>query len=311
MHPHLDHALDFIYSHLKAFQAKEIQNAYEVLSDCYRSKGNTRTLTKESSIWAYLAARMPATYAVLFECLEKIPKDFKPNSVLDLGAGPGTGTLAALDLWPDIQAITSVEQHPLMNKFAGQLITKPIDRIQKDIVTFETMQTYDLVILSYVLGELTQEQQLSVLEKALRAARGFLVITTPGTPRDYQNLMTARRFLIERGGHVLAPCPHQNACPLEQTKDWCHFSVRVNRTKSHKMAKQASLTFEDEKFSYLIVGKERAPENFGRLIRKPIRKPGHVLLDVCTSTGVRREIITKKQKDVYRVASKKEWGDTW
>jgi len=311
MHPHLDQALDFIYSHLKAFQAREIQNAYEVLSDCYRNKGNTRNLTKESNIWSYLAARMPSTYAVLSECFGKIPKDFKPNSVLDLGAGPGTGALAALDLWPDIRTITNVEQHPLMNKFAEQLLTKPIDRIQRDIVAFETTQSYDLVILSYVLGELTQEQQLSVLEKALRAARGFLVITTPGTPRDYQDLMTARRFLIERGGHVLTPCPHQNACPLEQTKDWCHFSVRVTRTKSHKMAKQASLTFEDEKFSYLIVGKSKNHKNFERLIRKPIRKPGHVLLDVCTSAGIKREIITKKQKDVYKIASKKEWGDTW
>ena len=315
MQSNLDHALNYINSHGQTFSSKEIQKAHDALSACYRTKGRTKDISEEAMVAAYVLARMPATYAVMNTCLQII-KNLFPESILDLGSGPGTVALAALDLWPELKSVTLVEQHSSMSRFSKGLLNSlkletTFEYLQKDIIDFIPSKEYDVVTLGYVLGELNQEQQLVVLKKAWDAAKEFLIIAMPGTPHDYQTLMFARDFLIQNKGHVIAPCPHNNKCPLQETVDWCHFSVRLSRTQSHKHAKHGVLSYEDEKFSYLIVSKKPATQNFTRILRKPIKRPGHILLDLCTADGLRRETVTKLQKDIYRNASKRTWGDEW
>ena len=312
----LDHALNYVDLYREGFSSKEIQKAHEDLSACYRAKGKTKDIHERAMVAAYVSARMPATYAVMQQCLQVISKDFSPKSLLDLGAGPGTVALAALDLWHELKTATLVEHHPAMNRFSKGFfdsldLQTTFEHLQKDILSFSPTKEYDLVTLGYVLGELDQEQQLSVLTKAWNATKEFLIITMPGTPHDYQILMFARDFLIKNKRHVIAPCPHHNKCPLQETLDWCHFSVRLHRTQSHKHAKQGALSYEDEKFSYLIVNKKEAGQNFARIVRKPIKRPGHILFDLCTPEGLKRKTVTKSQKDIYKDASKKSWGDAW
>jgi ribosomal protein RSM22 (predicted rRNA methylase) len=312
----LDYALNYINSYEKSFSSKEIQKAHEILSTCYRAKGKTQNINEKAMVAAYVSARMPATYAVMNTCIQMIPKNFTPESLLDIGAGPGTTAIAALDLWPELKLATLVEHHPCMNNFSKKLFDSftantTFDHIQKDIQTFSPSRNYDLVTLGYVLGELSQNQQSEILTKAWNATNRFLIITMPGTPDGYQILMFARNFLIEHKATVLAPCPHNQKCPLELTTDWCHFSVRLHRTKAHKHAKHGTLGYEDEKFSYLIMSKKELTQQPARILKKPIKKPGHVLIDLCTVEGINREIIPKSQKEIYKNSLKKNWGDKW
>eukprot|EP01037_Dinobryon_pediforme_P013246 gene13246-13354_t len=134
--------------------------------------GRTQDINEEAMIAAYVSARMPATYAAMDMCFQMIKNVF-PTSILDLGAGPGTATLAALNLWPKLKIAILVEHHAAMSRFSKE---------------------YDLVTLGYVLGELNQEQQLAALKKAWDATKEFLVITMPGTPHDYQTLMRVKNL---------------------------------------------------------------------------------------------------------------------
>lgn len=316
MPSNLTHALAYLENHKQTFSGKVVQKAHETLSACYRAKGKTQDINDEAMVAAYVSARMPATYAVMDTCFQALSSQFYPSSLLDLGAGPGTATLAALDHWPDLKIAALVEHNSSMNHFNKGLLKSlnaeaNFEHFQKDILNFSPSRTYDLVTLGYVLGELNKEQQLNVLETAWKTTENFLVITMPGTPHDYQTLILARDFLIQHKGHVVAPCPHNKKCPLEGTSDWCHFSIRINRTKTHKHTKQGVLGYEDEKFSYLIISKNKTAQDFSRIIRKPIKRPGHILLDLCTNDGIKRKIISKSQKDVYKVTSKKDWGDEW
>lgn len=43
--------------------------------------------------------------------------------------------------------------------------------------------------------------------------------------------------------------------------------------------------------------------------RKPLHRSGHVTLDLCTSDGLKRETISKKNKALYKEATKVKWGD--
>jgi ribosomal protein RSM22 (predicted rRNA methylase) len=94
--------------------------------------------------------------------------------------------------------------------------------------------------------------------------------------------------------------------------DWCHRPVRVARSAAHREAKRADLSYEDEKFAYIVLTREaprrRAP---ARIVRKPIRNAGHLHLDGCESGGIKRRTISRSDGPLYRAARDASWGDLW
>src|SRR5258708_30462421 len=61
---------------------------------------------------AYLAVRMPATYAAIwrvFSEIQQLAPQAAITSMLDLGAGPGTTTFAAAEIFPSLQQATLIE----------------------------------------------------------------------------------------------------------------------------------------------------------------------------------------------------------
>jgi ribosomal protein RSM22 (predicted rRNA methylase) len=274
-----------------------------------------------SEALAYMAARLPATFAAVEDALARVPVS-SIDSVLDLGAGPGTGTLAAALRWPECEHFQLVEADAFMSRLSHRLLTKdprlPVPEIdrriikidQANLLSFRAAQSYDLVILSYVLNELTPAQQDYILKKAWDASSKALVIVVPGTPVGYQHLMRARDLLIEAGCFIAAPCPHHQPCPLAPG-DWCHFPVRFTRPNFHRDIKKVSLSYEDEKFSYLVGVREPLHRAPARIIRKPLMRSGHVILDLCTQEGVKRQTISRRDKDLYKGATDAVWGQEW
>lgn len=185
----------------------------------------------------------------------------------------------------------------------------PANWLEQDLSTTSEFPPSDLVILSYAIGEL--EHPLAVAEKAWAAARQALIIIEPGTPRNFITVAEIRRRLLDRGGHPLAPCPHTNECPMATTGDWCHFSVRVERSAEHRRLKGASLGYEDEKFSYLAFSKQPAPHATARIVRHPNIHGGHIQLTLCTPEGLQSSTVTRSNKPLFRAARKAKWGDAW
>jgi ribosomal protein RSM22 (predicted rRNA methylase) len=168
----------------------------------------------------------------------------------------------------------------------------------------------DIVLISYVLGELAPAVRDAVIDRAWQATAGILVIIEPGTPAGYERVIHARTRLIEHGGFVTAPCPHDAPCPLAGT-DWCHFAVRLPRSKEHRAAKGAELGYEDEKFSYIAVSRTPTGRTPARVIRHPRTHPGRIDLRLCTAEGIETATVTKRDKDRFRRARKAAWGDSF
>jgi ribosomal protein RSM22 (predicted rRNA methylase) len=180
----------------------------------------------------------------------------------------------------------------------------------------EIFPSHDAVVLSYVLNELSLKDQIHVLKMAYGAADKLLILIEPGTPEGYGRILTARHLLIELGANILAPCPHKAPCPLapafKEGKDWCHFRVRIPRGKYHRRAKQGVLSYEDEKYSYLVVAPTPHPVPKARIIKAPIKRTGHVILDLCTESGeLERLTISKSAGSTYQKARDTDWGDEW
>src|ERR1700722_7716161 len=66
------------------------------LTSLYKEKAAVSSLGPDALRLAYLIARLPATYAVVYKVLSEMkPRCGPVHSLLDIGAGPGTVLLAA------------------------------------------------------------------------------------------------------------------------------------------------------------------------------------------------------------------------
>ncbi len=271
---------------------------------------------------AYIASRLPATFGVIRNVLKRISQHLTPvKTLLDLGSGVGSLAWAAADFMPHLKSVTFFERDIEMVRLGQHLTQNQLDPLQiswchDDIVREQMFPSHDAVVLAYSLNELNVKDQLQVVEKAYEATDQLLIIIEPGTPQGYGNILTARRLLIERGAQILAPCTHNRPCPVapafKEGKDWCHFSVRIPRGKYHKRAKDGALPYEDEKFSYLVASPSPHPVPKARVIRAPIKKTGHVILDLCTFEGdLDRRVVSKSEGEIYTLARDAEWGDEW
>jgi len=314
-------ALEDALARLRASSEGSTTRASADLTRRYRERSRAAGPVARShdDVGAYAVARLPATYAalrvVLGELAARAPA-FAPRTLLDLGAGPGTAAWAAAALWPSLRTVTAVEAEPEMRRLGAELARAAdsaavagAEWVAGVLPQSIPPPPVDLVTASYVLGELADADRRVTLEGAWERAAGALVVVEPGTPDGYERVIEARDRLIALGGTVVAPCPHDRTCPLVGSADWCHFAVRVARSRAHRAAKDARLGHEDEKLSYVVVARSPAPRATARILRHPQLRGGHVLLRVCAHDGVRPETVSKREGDRYRRARKLSWGD--
>ena len=270
---------------------------------------------------AYVVTRMPAIFQVnrlVLGELEPLQLDFA--SVLDLGCGPGTATIAAQEVFGGLQKATLIDRDEGWFELGRRMISA-VDPELAAIAQFvksaiertDAFEEHDLVTASYALGELPSSDARNLLKRAWEAARIALAIVEPGTPRGFGTIVAARDELIAAGASIVAPCTHASACPIA-SGDWCHFDTRVDRTSRHRSAKSGTLPYEVEKFSYIVAIKPPVAlrTDVSRIIKHPLKRGGHVVLDLCTSEGTaERVVVSRRDKERYREARGAKWGDLW
>lgn len=302
---------------------RDLRAASDRLTAAYRTRSAEARLGRRSGHLdrlAYLAARMPATFAatraVLGELRLRQP-GFDPTSLLDLGAGPATALWAASTEYASLARATHVEMDRAMAELGQRLIdaTALGRRIHStwhaaDVVRADDLPRHDLVLVGYVLGELASAARAAAVDAAWHATGGALAIVEPGSPAGASRILDARARLLDQGAALVAPCPHVAPCPLGAA-DWCHFGVRLNRSSLHRRLKRAALAYEDEKYAYVIVMRQPAVRASGRVIRRPDRRAGRVLLHVCAPSGVSVRTVTRQDAARYRLARQRRWGDAW
>ena len=185
---------------------------------------------------------------------------------------------------------------------AGRELTPGARWVQADVSAAQGPA--DLVLVSYVLGELHKPVALDLWEQTADT----IVFVEPGTPAGYRRVLDARAAVIEAGGLTIAPCPHDSPCPLPED-DWCHFGTRLPRSKLHRRAKGVELGYEDEKYSYAALGREPVAKASARIIRRPQLRSGHVILATCEPDGIRSRTVSRKQGAAYKAARGAAWGD--
>ncbi|MBN9223004.1 MAG: methyltransferase type 11 [Mesorhizobium sp.] len=297
----------------------ELKQAAKTLSDRYRAEVRDGRLhmAQDMAVRAYLATRLPATYAAVrasLDALNEVRLDFTPKTLLDVGAGPGTVLWATTDLWPDLEAAVLFEASAAARKIgevlAADTITARTVWLAGDVTTDAADLTpADLVTCAYVLDEIVPASLPKMIDRLWQLAKDTLLIIEPGTPAGWQRILAVRAQLIAAGAHLLAPCPHESPCPLNPP-DWCHFSRRVARSRLHRLAKDAEVPWEDEKFIYVAASRQPAAVHAARVIAPSRPGSGKVSLKLCGPDGKAGEtLFTKRDGEEFRQARRLDWGD--
>jgi ribosomal protein RSM22 (predicted rRNA methylase) len=293
-----------------SFSFSALQHAAQTMSETYRERRATAEVrvTPEERVAAYLVTRAPATYAVARSVLQEIGGRLgtEVRSVLDVGAGVGTASLAAREVLTGVERVTCIESDPTLAA-AGRELVPGVEWRIADLRRMDAIPEHDLVIASYALGEL---RNASVAMRLWAAARVVLVVIEPGTPAHWESVLELRARLLNAGAHMVAPCPGAEPCPLPP-HDWCHFAVRVERSSLHRRLKAGALGYEDEKFSYLAVAKQPARTAEARIIRRPQHQPGLITIELCLGDRTETLRIPKSDRERFRVARQASWGGEW
>lgn len=305
---------------LENVSRRTLRDHAQALSDTYRAEGTSAVVRSELDALAYAIVRMPATHAAVHATLnhaaELVP-GFRPRSILDAGAGPGTASWAGLDVWPSVQRTTLIDSNPQLLAFARELhggihhAEVAADIVQGDLVrSLGGAPNADVVMASYALTELAPAALPDALAALWRRADRLLVIVEPGTANGFTRILKCRDALIANGAMVIAPCSHEARCPLSGNARWCHFAARLPRSRDHLITKGARVPFEDEKFSYLVVGKGFGNVPRGRrILATPKVSKAGIGLILCAPDSPEERVVERRDKEAYRVAKRLGWGD--
>ena len=313
----------------------EVSEQYRCLSDKYR-RHQAPTLAAEADIRGYLAGRFTATFASARAVLTQVGQHLQHRNaaihrIVDIGGGPGTATLAAYQvLGTELRNAIVVDHNPKWQPFIEHVNTsllRPLawPELQWQNLNFSTGRGLDsllelphtLGIFSYTLNELSDLSPiLSHLLPKLLQHNSYVLVIEPGTPAGFAVIAELRQWALANNAEIIAPCTHRHSCPAMDPANnfWCHFRARFDRPEFHQLAKKAFKGFEDEKFSYLLLGPARgavtvAEEGRGRIVGEPRHHKGHSTFAVCAEAGLQNITLSKKLGLQFKQAKKLSWGD--
>lgn len=203
---------------------------------------------------------------------------------MDVGGGTGAATWAVNATWAGARPVTVLDWAEPALALGREIAAanpelKSAEWHRSRIGSALTIESTDLVTVSYVLGELTDADRASVVTAAATAAQAVVIIE-PGTPDGYARVIEARERLIAAGFHVAAPA--RTARPARSSP------ARTGAT-SPPGSRAPPCTVRSREAPALrgrevqLRRRHPLPADPGpsRVVRKPQIRKGQVLLDLC------------------------------
>ena len=202
---------------------------------------------------AYLRYHLPLntvrSICVLKDLLKRYPAIAETEWITDMGAGPGSSTIASLLTLP----ADRTRRYLLTDQSRGALrvareifeecapaekdgVKTSITTLQQKLPMLPRFQGPTLVWMSMVVNEFDHPERRGIDIKrffnklAEKLPPGStVVIIEPGLRQQGRRLLALHDSLLEsQRWEILAPCTHQKTCPLlsEPKRPWCHFHFR-------------------------------------------------------------------------------------
>ena len=308
---------EFIQNETDGKGLKNLKKSFETLSKKYiNEEKNSEFVTNEEDSLVYALSRMLATYNVNYfvaKDLLYLIQQYKLEEIetlTDVGCGTLAGSLAFNDVFCLSKTI-GLEKNGFMLNFSRKMVQNCslANYELKDCdMTNQPIDSSDIILASFSLNELKDEKLFCVLDKLVSSTKKYLVIVEAGTPKRFEFMKMIKNYILPKGLSLVAPCANVKECPISGD-DWCHFYCRLNRTKEQKFFKDATKSYEDEKFTYLIFSKQKFVANYSRIIARPQVRKGVISFKICSLNGVFKKDVTAKEKQMFKMAKKLDCGN--
>ena len=251
---------------------------------------------------AYSLYFAPQTYARLAHILAELPpfpETPQPLRVLDLGSGTGAAAWALLDhLGRRPVAMHARDRSRAALRCLHDCFTAlraarwPEATLRTDCAALEDFsageEKFDVILLHYVLNELAPDARRTLLGRAARALApgGRLIVCEPLLRDAGDYLRDLRAYaLADLDLHILAPCPHELACPLGES---CH-DVRTWKLPRSLQILNNTLRRDLRHLAYAFLVFSPTPAAAQglrvRLVGSPAHAKGQTLCPACCSDG--------------------------
>jgi ribosomal protein RSM22 (predicted rRNA methylase) len=174
----------------------------------------------------YLTTNIPKLEAVLRWMDPVWIDELKQSTFIDLGAGPGTFSIA----WKLLGGrgdFYQIEQSLLMRQQGKKIWEAFFREPLRQSQTWEGKQdSKKFLLFGHSANEMSVDTVLSYIKDI---SPEHILFIEPGTKEFFEKMLLIRHSLIEKHYHVLYPCPRPQECPMKGSKDWCHQFVHVKQ----------------------------------------------------------------------------------
>ncbi|KAL7418393.1 cell wall biogenesis and architecture protein [Cryptotrichosporon argae] len=228
-----------------------------------------RTRATPEAVLAKAAAYMPAQYGavrnIVGELGRRLGDGWAGERIVEVSGGFGVALWAVMDADPSEREYHLVHKTrhglALAESLLGDAASYRRDLLQLKLPTppSAVFSTYHLSTLPTVASRLTHLKQLAAL------SADHVVLVDRATPAGWSAISEARAFFLSHAEssdaplHIVAPCPHDGACPLAALREPCAFSQRVQRPAFTRRTKHVDRGEEDTAYCYLVVARGARP----------------------------------------------------
>lgn len=240
--PHLLHEFKSEHDLLKAIDelSKNFTQNRAKISDYLADERLTSAYTA-----FYLTTNLPKLEAVFKWMPQGWLETLKGSTFIDLGAGPGTFSLAFRQ-WVDSPAkIMQIETSSVMREQANKIWQGlyPGEKL------LSTPEGEKFLFFGHSANEMGPEV-------ALRYIRDLdpdhILFIEPGTKDFFPKMIEIRDILLKKGFNILYPCPNHESCPLKNSQnDWCHQFIEVKQDS--EVERLSQMARKDRRHLPLIV----------------------------------------------------------
>jgi ribosomal protein RSM22 (predicted rRNA methylase) len=196
----------------------------------------------------YLSTNIPKLEALLKWMPSVWVDQLKQCSFIDVGAGPGTYSIAWKLLGGEGD-FYQIESSELMRK-QGKKIWDALftDVLRQSSRWDEKQEGEKFLLFGHSANEMNVDSVKSYIESI---SPEHLLFIEPGTKEFFSKMLVIRRYLIQKNYHLLYPCPSLLECPMNGSEDWCHQYLHVNQ--SHDVERLSQKLRLDRKLLPLTV----------------------------------------------------------
>ncbi len=292
-------------------QARALEELFDLFTSDRSRLRRTSYLDVPRLRDAYLRYHLPLNYVRAAKVLDVVrrlhPEVETLTNVVDLGAGPGSASLATLfSLSGDVsREFVLTDRSRAATNVARRLLEESAAAAGTAGVTVRTtngslvpappkVEAPSLVWLAMVLNELRVGERGGPTAEAFAAELAnsippgsTAIILEPAQRGAGRNLLRVHDVIASSGRwRIVAPCTHDAPCPLleERARPWCHFHFEWNPPAAVRRA-AAPLGLVDKtgptraSFSFLAIERVGSPvptedRGRGRVIGDPMRVQG-------------------------------------